>query len=828
MIEILSAAVLPIDARTELPVAAGGKAHGLREILRAGLAVPPAWCALPGAGDGALRALEDALAERGIRRVAVRSSASDEDGGLHSFAGIHDTTLAVPLGSLREAVAAVAASALSDRARSYRRERGLAPPSGPCAVVVQEMVDADWAGVAFGRNDGVLVETVEGLGEVAVSGEATPEAIELSRDGGSWRVARRWPRRQDRALRVGPDGVVRVPLRGAPAELPAALALEVAAGVAALERARGVPLDVEWAARAGRLAFLQARPQTRPLEDALPPGESWTRTNVADTFPEIASINARTFTVAALDRLMHEVFRRAGCPLPRELPLAAAVSGRIVFNERTFFHVADAVGIPRSWVQVMGGGAGAGTNAYVRPDTRKLLRHLGIVLRLVGFAMGAERRARAYIRALQARHRERSAAPLETLGEEALVALADRWVHDADDALLMVMRVGVAFQQTVSQGAMALEAYPAPAALLARLLDPELVSVSTEQLEDLVRLGRALRGSDEARAFLTEIGEEHAAREHWRARLPGPLIARVEDWLARYGHRGPYESDAAQPRYGDDLRLLATALRPLVLGAEEPEAPEVRRARRRADAAAAWREVTGVHGHLVRLRVRGAARRLGRLMLIREELRSATVLHAHLTRRIGLELGRRLMGRGQIDEAADVAHLDWAQLQRAVRDPAFDARGAVARERARVAAWRRIEVPATFRSEDVASFPRRGAPPPGSDAVLRGTAVSPGEVIAPACVLRTPGDMAKMRTGGVLVAPSTDPGWTPVFARAAGVVVELGGVTSHAATVAREYGLPCVSNVDGATRRVRDGDLLRVDGTHGTVEVLRRAAEGGG
>jgi pyruvate,water dikinase len=80
-----------------------------------------------------------------------------------------------------------------------------------------------------------------------------------------------------------------------------------------------------------------------------------------------------------------------------------------------------------------------------------------------------------------------------------------------------------------------------------------------------------------------------------------------------------------------------------------------------------------------------------------------------------------------------------------------------------------------------------------------------------------------MRTGGILVAPTTDPGWTPIFARAAGVVVELGGVMSHAATVAREYGLPCVSNVDGATRRLRDGDVLRVDGTHGKVEIIERS-----
>jgi hypothetical protein len=143
------------------------------------------------------------------------------------------------------------------------------------------------------------------------------------------------------------------------------------------------------------------------------------------------------------------------------------------------------------------------------------------------------------------------------------------------------------------------------------------------------------------------------------------------------------------PRYADDLRLLATALRPLVAAAEEPEAREARRERRRADAAAAWQEVAGVHGLLVRLRVRGPARRLGRLMLVREELRSAMMLHTYLARCVILELGRRLVGRGQIDAASDVAHLDWAELQRAAREAGFDARGAARTSRRFPAAARR-------------------------------------------------------------------------------------------------------------------------------------------
>jgi pyruvate,water dikinase len=187
-------------------------------------------------------------------------------------------------------------------------------------------------------------------------------------------------------------------------------------------------------------------------------------------------------------------------------------------------------------------------------------------------------------------------------------------------------------------------------------------------------------------------------------------------------------------------------------------------------------------------------------MLAREELRSEFTRHASLSRREYLELGRRLVAKGQLDAPEEVFHLTVDEVERTVREPDFDARTAVARERARRAAWRRIEVPNRFTSEEVRSFPHRGVTTTGAEASLRGTAVSPGEVEGRACILRSPYDEAKMERGGILVAPTTDPGWTPLFARAAGVVVELGGVLSHSATVAREYGLPCVSNIDGATR----------------------------
>lgn len=135
-------------------------------------------------------------------------------------------------------------------------------------------------------------------------------------------------------------------------------------------------------------------------------------------------------------------------------------------------------------------------------------------------------------------------------------------------------------------------------------------------------------------------------------------------------------------------------------------------------------------------------------------------------------------------------------------------------------AWRRVEVPNRFTSEEARDFFSSIAGPGLFGEVLKGTGISPGVVEGRVCVLRSPQEGVRMESGSILVTAATDPGWTPLFARAIGVVTEIGGMLSHAGIVAREYGLPCVSNVSGITGHLKDGDMVRIDGTSGLVEIL--------
>jgi len=202
--------VIPIHVVPALPAASGGKARGLAAIAAAGLPCPPAWSILPEASATDLEALAAELRRRGISLLAVRSSASGEDGPGASFAGVHRTELAVPVERLAREVRAVSRSSLAPRAQAYREQLGLPPALQPCAVVVQAMLDAACAGIAFSRGPGeVIVEAVEGLGEPGVDGTAAPEAWSVRRTPSGWVAILRSARRQREVLRLTAAGLSR-------------------------------------------------------------------------------------------------------------------------------------------------------------------------------------------------------------------------------------------------------------------------------------------------------------------------------------------------------------------------------------------------------------------------------------------------------------------------------------------------------------------------------------------------------------------------------------------------------------------------------------------
>jgi len=223
-------------------------------------------------------------------------------------------------------------------------------------------------------------------------------------------------------------------------------------------------------------------------------------------------------------------------------------------------------------------------------------------------------------------------------------------------------------------------------------------------------------------------------------------------------------------------------------------------------------------------RVRMTVRRLKWQYVRREECRSdLTRVIAHL-RVWHLALADRFVARGWLDRPTDYFLLQLEEVGAVIADPvsAPQLRDIVRRRAADLEAQRELRLPFLMRESELPRLLQRADMTAGGDDIqLSGLCVSPGCVEGEVVVMRDPGEFARMKQGAILVAPATDPAWTPLFTLAAGVIVEVGGMLSHASTIAREYGLPALANVKHATEVLENGERIRLDATAGRIYRIR-------
>ncbi len=330
-------------------------------------------------------------------------------------------------------------------------------------------------------------------------------------------------------------------------------------------------------------------------------------------------------------------------------------------------------------------------------------------------------------------------------------------------------------------------------------------------LEQLLDRSRPGDGSQLAAALMAGSGQVTSAEHGYRlvqlARTTDDAVFKRElaRFLDDFGHRGVYEAELANPRWIEDSSFLMAQVREL----RHQGVPADRANEQRVAAEHVLQELPLV----ARLAARWLARRARRSAALREAGKSALIAMALPVRRILLEFGDRMVQRGVLEHVDDVFHLSRADLETYVRGEwdGSDFRVLVAQRRELRA--RRLALPPP--PDLIGSLE---APRTAIDGVLRGMAAAPGRACGPARLISHPSDSARLQRGDILVAPSTDPGWTPLFLRCAAVVTEVGGFLSHGAIVAREYGLPAVVNVQGVLQALSDGEVICVDGNRGLVE----------
>jgi rifampicin phosphotransferase len=820
----------PADA-----VTFGGKACDLAGLAAVGAEVPPGFAveatAVPvaqwsDADRDQLRRRATALGNGGL--LAVRSSAIGEDGADRSFAGMFETVLGVadPDGALSAAARCIA-SAHNPRVRAYAANGPQRADGVAVGVLVQTQVAARAAGVCFtvdpsGTDGAIVLEAVAGTGDLLMSGHAPPERWRVYRSGrGTWEVRR--------------DG-------GAAPVLTSKEAIQLAEQAAKYAEQIGYPLDLEWAIdSAGKPWWLQARPITVAPSpprfhidracDAADDGpiSVWFNWNVRETLPDpLMPLTWSLWRDLIVPVVMSPMVGTSpASPIfPHLLPLDL-VHGRIYFNMNGILAWPVIGALMRgSLMRMVDPEGSAVCDALISSGVLQARRLPGSRARLAANVLRASlvsawrfaaslrpRRAMAAMRTLEADIRRRvRERPLGSLADAALLdelrlVAAPEFDSARNGIHYMTMAIAVYRQAT-----RAFRGYPDACRLLAVAIPENPTTQISVGIDGLIGAARPL-----AEVF-------HAARSH--AELLAHLaeepqgrawLEQFHDFLARFGHRCPKEFDLGAARWRESPDMIIELIR---VGLESAAAEGVtdRLDRLAGERRAAVNAAVTAAPRWRRPILRWLARQVELYMPLREAPKHAAMLAFQRMRETALELGRRLSDRGDIAARDDVFFLEMAELQQLVASssPRTDVRALVSERRTRFERFCAARPPDYLRSDGVPVERESDATYPPCNGALRGTGISTGRATGPVRILREPNPRA-MSEGDVIVMQFADPGWTPLFPRAAAVVMEVGGLMCHAAVVARELGIPGVFGVAGATRALRDGQAVVVDGDQGTV-----------
>ena len=775
-------------------------------------------------GDSQRAALDEVVA-LGDGPFAVRSSSPEEDLATASFAGLYESVLDVRPDDLEHAVRRCFVSALDSRVLVYKREKGLRSFEPTIAVVVQQQISSTTAGVAFSLNpinndyDEVLINATRGMGDALVSGDITPDSIVV--DSVSNAVVESNAAEGGHAVCLDVDQIV-------------ALAREVKR----IESDFALPVDVEWTYRGDELFILQARPVTTfvplPPELLTKPGEE--RHLYFDTYQNDGITMSQPVSPAGGEMVFSMVSLMTSWAVGTDVDRRQLADYGLVFaGGRMYWDLS-------LYLHLLGSGKMAARQAEAMEPTMAAVitsreldrfrlpkppRHLSMMRVVWGALRMSVRCRRALTVVLAAKWRK------EKFRRDYERALAEfdalvRAPIDTETSIEEAIYESFETAGTVTMAA----SYPAFMLFYTAMFrlkgivegDADLEALGDALLagyeDDLVvRMGLLL--FDLAQALEPERFDDLDALEAdlVERRLPSAFLELMDRFLRDYGHRGPMEMDLEKPRYADAPGLVLQQISSIARsgGVFDPYEMQKTRVEERE---AAFEQLRAVLPRRKARKLEKAYADLVEFHGAREYFKYHSTQVYHRIRKLLCHRAEQFVDAGRLDRADDIFVLSFADVDRAYVDPDVDLRALVA------------EHGATYRQQcaQVKHFPfvvdSRGRvfrPEVHDvdlpDGVTAGAPVSGGVARGPVKVMNDPFEK-DLEPGDVLVAVTTDPGWTPLFINAAAVILEIGGELQHGALVAREYGKPCVSGIFNAVRRFEDGQLVEVDGNTGHVTLI--------
>ncbi|EFH84575.1 PEP/pyruvate-binding domain-containing protein [Ktedonobacter racemifer] len=817
-------------------------------------------------------AVLDAYQRLAALTVAVRSSATAEDLPSASFAGLYETILG--LSSAAEMCSALKrcwASLWSTRALIYRARHHIPHQTVQMAVIVQHMVEARASGVLFTCNpitnaqDELIINAAFGLGEAVVSGQVTPDTITLDKHTGQVKrldVA-------EKVLMTAPASTTNgVETQVIPAEvrtLPVLSASQLTRLFelgTTVEQLFSTPQDIEWAMADDQVFLLQARPVTTLVrkqtvtvcqEDLPVPGDDhwdrrekpeahtsdlWTRVNIGENFLDpITPLSATLWPTFFL--LGHFPSPEERAPEAPPLPLLGErFYGRLYVNEGALIRGAIEMGMPTGLLDSTWGTSGRGRRSS--DDTIHIWRLLSRIPRVVGDARKAAKEQVKKQPAIPKQKQPRRSpeqlfaqidawvdefqrTDLSQLDDRALWDVVPLWIERGKELRRIVFGAGLAgiafyfLERKVSKWT----GKPGQATVLVQALS----GVYTAEVGSLLwQMAQMLNG-----AGLAEVVQKYPSEKALELlrKLPEaqPFRIQFEAFIQRHGYRCPNDAELHNPRWAEQpaqvIEMVKSYLR---LGEQaNPLTIEQRRMQEREETVKHL--TTQIHPFrrpLFRWLLKQAQNKTRQ----RDNIRSYVAKFLLPMRLILVEFGRRWAERRWLADPDDLFFLTLYEVGDIVRTGQPNVLGSdlitiTAARRTAFDYWHTIEAPAALGPG--------GAPlpdPQPTGVFLQGLPASAGRARGMARLVESMNEAVRLSPGEILVTRGTDPGWTPVFPLVSGLVLETGGLLSHGAIIAREYGVPAVINVPGALSTIKDGQIIEVDRTNGRVYLDPSGADG--
>lgn len=766
---------------------------------------------------------------------AVRSSATAEDLPGASFAGQQDTYLNIKgERSLLAHIRKCWASLFTDRAIVYRAKNGFDHRKVQLSVVVQRMIFPEMSGILFtadpvtGNRRVVSIDAAFGLGEALVSGLVNADLYKVR----AGKVIKKQIAVKKIAIYPLPEGGTEqreIPLeRQGEQALPNDIILQLEQAGRQIEKHFGQPQDIEWGYADGKIYIVQSRPITTlyPL-------------------PELPDTAPRVFVSFGHNQMMTDPIKPLGVSIWSEIlaMITPAGSAPVVAGGRLYQDMTNSL---TSWF-----GRRTAPVMYSKADT------------LISNAIEEVIRQRDFIATLKPtkqlptsiQFKKKTTSLLTRMAYELIFVKTIKApnVHITADAIIDTLRLDLRkrsgtdwlkgitnlFGNSVDKildelGTPITEAmfsfqlinwlsrrWLGEAANLDELIKSAPHNVSSEMGLELGDLADVIRPYPAALEYMKQANDRTFLAGLTQIAGGKEIKPAFTEFLRKYGMRCPGEIDISRPRW----RERPTQLVPAIISHIQSTQPGEHREKfekGKVDAAQAEQVL------LRRLKQTRAGNFKARIMVklvgtyrenmgLREYPKYFMVRVMDEYKQAIMEEAERLIRKGILVQPDDVFYLTLEELEIALTTGQVDLQK-IADLKEKYAEYAKLKPPRVLTSEGEAIFGSY-APRDLPEGALAGIPVSSGVVEGRARVI-TKLEEATLEKGDILVAPFTDPGWTPLFVSASGLVTEIGGLMTHGAVVAREYGIPAVVGVDDATRKIQDGQKIRVNGTQGFVEIL--------